>query len=216
MRRVALLAVLAPALASAQTRTLPRTSVLLSVGAGEAPNDATTGEAGGAVLAALGLRYRAWRALIVEGAVQTSWGYATGADAVLHCLPSGGPGAPCRVREYDRRDQMVDLLPSAVARAGIEGVLGTCRVRGRLTVGAGRMFNVGETFGSAAAGLSIGGRRVRFALEAEQWRYRLDAAEYAERVPRPTEGDLFRLDRRLRLPARSTFVRVGVELPIGR
>lgn len=190
--------------------------LLLAVGAGEhlATRRVTNGGDEGAVAGALGVRARLWRAVVGEVLVHGQAPFVAG-SGTLRCepIPVFVVGGSCRTRMLAPQAAEADVFAAALSRVGVEHGLGKRGPLVRLTAGGGRMWEIDRAFGSAALGLSTRGRRLRATIDAERWWYRLPTT-LEEYRPRATGDELVVLDRRA-VAATSTFVRVGVEVPVG-
>ena len=206
---------LAPAAALTQTSppadTPPRTTLVLSIGGGSTFAAPSIREDHGAVLGLVGARRRVWRAVTLESAVQLQTSDATGSDLVLVCVPVAPGSDRCRVRGLGPRAGAADAFVSGLARVGVERRLGTRGPFVRAATGGGYMTEVRQPFATLAGGLAYGGRRARVALEVDRWWSRLDVAEATISMRNPGE----RSTRTLHEGATFTFVRLGIELPVG-
>jgi hypothetical protein len=206
-RALALLAT-APVAAAAQA---PRTTILAAAGGGRAFAVSSLPRAYDALVGTLGVRHRVWRAMTVEGAVQLQQGWAQGADAVFVCGPVPGDPERCRTNELGSRTRNAQGFASALARVGVERRLGARGPFVRVATGGGYMTEVREPFATLAGGVALGGRRARVALDVDRWWSRVDVTEVTTSLRRPAD----RSERPYRDGATSTFVRLGLELPVG-
>lgn len=200
LRRLAALA-LVPAVLPAQE---PATTVFAAAGAGRAIAADALPQDYDAVLGVVGARRRVWRAVTAEGAVQVQRWFTAG-DAVLVCrpVPDG-----CRINELDARG--VRSFASMLARVGAEERLGRRGPFVRLAAGGGYMTRVRRPFASLASGISYGGRTARVALDVDRWWSRVDVREVTISLRDPA----VRTARPFRDGATSTFVRLGLEIPL--
>lgn len=210
----ALLVSPAPSAAQAPAADGPppaRTTVIVAVGGGEALEPRSFSRDMGALAGTVGARRRVWRDVTLEGAVQLQHAYATGSDLPFVCTPVAPGSDQCRARGLARQVRDADTFASALARVGVERRLGRRGPFVRAAAGGGHMTEVSEPFATVAGGLSLGGRRARLALDVDRWWSGVDATEVTLSMRDPQ----VRSERAVRERATSTFVRLGVELPVG-
>lgn len=201
----------AAALAQAPADATPRTTLVISAGAGSIFVTPSIADHHDAVLGLVGARRRVWRAVTVEGAVQLQAPLAIGTDLALVCAPVASGSDECRFRGLGGHAANADEFASGLARVGVERRLGSRGPFVRVATGGGYMTKVRQPFATLAGGLALGSRRARVALEVDRWWSRLEVAEVTVSRRNPAERSI----RTLHEGARSTFVRVGVEIPVG-
>ena len=211
----ALLATLALLAASAlQAQRAPRLTLSLGGGAVPEDNGAVDRERAPGVTASVGVRQPIWRALFVEGAVQGQSGIAFNDQLQLTMLP--GVSETPSYRYYVVDDDLATGT-AIVARVGAQLFAHrTDRPLVRAAAGVGRLSGTVGPLTSVALGLSSPGRRVRLTLDADAWWYRVRAQEIRSTIARGPEQVMHMVERPVRLGLRSTFVRAGVELALGR
>jgi hypothetical protein len=206
---LALLVIALPAALAAQ-RT-PR--VLLSVGAGTVPHD--RGSLGrdrvAGVTAAAGLRMPVWRRAYVEATAQAQGALDFNESLALEVVP--GPNGGFTTRTVTTGGDAGTGI-AVLARVGAEALGGGRRPTLRAAAGIGTMRVARGPVTTVTAGLSSPGRRMRLTLDADGWWYRVRAVETT--WPSQRSGFYETQSRSVRVSLRSTFVRLGVELPTGR
>lgn len=205
---------IAPAMATAQapapTDPSPRTTVFVAAGAGQADaSDAPVDY--DAILGVVGVRRRVWRALTAEGAVQVQQPFISAYDVSLVCQPVPGDDEHCRITQRATHARNTRALASALARVGVEERLGASGPFVRVAAGGGYMTRVREPLASLAGGIAFDARRVRVALDIDRWWSRVDVTEVTLSMRDPSA----RSERPFRVATTSTFVRLGLELPVG-
>jgi hypothetical protein len=190
-------------------------SLLVAVAAGVTPqfDGYGTGDGDGAVSVSGGVRLRS-RHLCVDAIVDLQDAFANGDDVTLV-----GPGsASYTVRRYAPSVAGADAFVTVHVRGGGEIVPGRHAPTLRMAAGGGFMSEIGQPFASITSGIATRGRHVRLTFDAERWWYRLPVTEttYAATVPGffPSEGPSVLRERSLHVGERSTFVRIGLELPL--
>ncbi|GLC28422.1 hypothetical protein [Roseisolibacter agri] len=205
---------LVPAAALAQapaTADVPRVTLVLSAGGGSAFAAPSIHDDHAAVLGLVGARRQLWRAVMLEGALQLQTSFVRGSDLLLVCVPVSPGSDRCRARSLGPRALAADAFVSGLARVGVERRLGTGGPFVRLATGGGYMTEVRQPFATLAGGLAYGGRRARVALELDRWWSRVDVAEATISMRNPED----RSTRTLHEGATSTFVRLGLDIPVG-
>jgi hypothetical protein len=203
-----------PAAVAAQTpvagTSAPRTTVSVSLGGGRTLEPTSFTRDIAAIVGMLGARRQLWGALMVEGGVQYQAAFATGSDLSLVCVPVAPGSDQCRVRGIGDRVLDAGGFTSLLARVGVERRLGARGPSVRLAAGGGHMTEIGEPFASLAGGASLGGGTMRLVVDVDRWWSRVDVTELTLSLRDPN----VRGERTLRERATSTFVRVGLELPL--
>lgn len=174
-------------------------------------------EGSSALSGALTVRLRALRAMVAEATLSvpaSPW-----SDDML-CLRGRAPAPGDTVFEHRsyRRTGSTDepgLFLAPALRVGVETPPGVPRWVPLLRATAGVGYVVGQTgFATFAGALGTRGPRLRAIVEVERWAYRLALVDRIETF-RVDGGAGTRREERVRVTSRPTFVRVGVELPVG-
>ena len=203
---LALLVLALPATLAAQG--VPR--VLLSVGGGTVPRDDGTVDRGRAagLTASAGVRVPVWRRTYVEATAQAQGALDFNESVTLDV--ERGTGAIRTLTTKGDAGTGVAFL----ARVGAEALGGGRRPTLRAAAGAGTMRLAIGPVTTVTAGLSSPGRRTRLTLDVDGWWYRVRAVETT--LLAPSAGVSGSTSRGVRVPLRSTFVRAGVEVALGR